>query len=196
MCGRYVRGSDKQRIAEHFRVYGPSVPDFGPSWNVAPQTFQPVVRLNRDTREREIVMMRWGLIPFWAKDSKIGISTINAKAETVATASSFREAFRKRRCLVPADAFLEWQKIDAKTKQPFAIALRSGEPYGFAGLWERWHDKAAGADLLTFSVIASIRGTRDTQSTHFAGTFLRKFRELGKAKGELVREFLVAFDQA
>jgi putative SOS response-associated peptidase YedK len=64
MCGRYVRRSDKQRIAEHFHVYGPSVPDFGPSWNVAPQTFQPVVRLNRDTREREIVMMRWGLIPY------------------------------------------------------------------------------------------------------------------------------------
>jgi putative SOS response-associated peptidase YedK len=155
MCGRYVRRSDKQRIAEHFHVYGPSVPDFGPSWNVAPQTFQPVVRLNRDTGEREIVMMRWGLIPYWAKEPKIGISTINAKAETVATASSFREAFRKRRCLVPADAFLEWQKIDAKTKQPFAIALRSGEPYGFAGLWERWHDKAAGADLLTFSVITT-----------------------------------------
>jgi hypothetical protein len=64
MCGRYVRRSDKQRIAEHFHVYGPSVPDFGPSWNVAPQAFQPIVRLNRDTREREIVMMRWGLIPY------------------------------------------------------------------------------------------------------------------------------------
>src|SRR5258708_5024244 len=76
MCGRYVRRSDKQRIAEHFHVYGPSVPDFGPSWNVTPQTFQPVVRLNRDIREREIVMMRWGLIPFWAKDPKIGISTV------------------------------------------------------------------------------------------------------------------------
>ena len=155
MCGRYVRRSDKQRIAEHFHVYGPSVPDFGPSWNVAPQTFQPVVRLNRDTREREIVMMRWGLIPYWAKDPQIGMSTINAKAETVATAPSFREAFKRRRCLVPADAFLEWQKIDAKTKKPFAIALKSGEPYGFAGLWERWHDKAAGAELLTFSVITT-----------------------------------------
>ena len=82
MCGRYVRRSDKQRIAEHFHVYGPSVPDFGPSWNVAPQTFQPIVRLNRDTREREIIMMRWGLIPYWAKDPQIGLSTINAKAET------------------------------------------------------------------------------------------------------------------
>src|SRR5260370_21184031 len=107
MCGRYVRRSDKQRIADHFHVYGPSVPDFGPSWNVAPQPFPPVARLNRDTREREIVMMRWGLIPFWAKEPKIGISTINAKADAVATSSSFRDPFRKRRRLAPADAFLE-----------------------------------------------------------------------------------------
>ena len=155
MCGRYVRRSDKQRIAEHFHVYGPSVPDFGPSWNVAPQTFQPVVRLNRDTREREIVMMRWGLIPYWAKDPKIGISTINAKAETVDTASSFREAFKRRRCLVPADAFYEWQKLDAKTKQPFAIAMKDGKPYAFAGLWEKWKDREAGIELLTFTVITT-----------------------------------------
>jgi putative SOS response-associated peptidase YedK len=65
MCGRYVRRSDKQRIAEHFQVHGPSLPVFGPSWNIAPQTFQPIVRLNRDTGEREIVLMRWGLIPYW-----------------------------------------------------------------------------------------------------------------------------------
>ena len=84
MCGRYVRKSDKQKIAEHFAVHGPSVPDFGPSWNVAPQTFQPIVRLNRDTSERELVLMRWGLVPYWAKDRSIGLRTINAKAETIA----------------------------------------------------------------------------------------------------------------
>ena len=97
MCGRYVRRSDKQRIAEHFRLHPGSMPDFGISYNVAPQTFQPIVRLNRDTGDREIVMMRWGLIPFWSKDAKIGYSTISAKAETVATASAFREAFKHRR---------------------------------------------------------------------------------------------------
>jgi hypothetical protein len=82
MCGRYVRRSDKQKIAEHFAVHGPSLPEFGPSWNVTPQTFQPIVKLNRDTGERELVLMRWGLIPFWAKDPSIGLRTINAKAET------------------------------------------------------------------------------------------------------------------
>ena len=96
MCGRYVRRSDKQRIAEHFHVHGPSLPDFGPRWNVGPQTFQPIVRLNRDTGERELVLMRWGLIPFWAKDPKIGLRKINAKAETITTVPAFREAIKYR----------------------------------------------------------------------------------------------------
>jgi putative SOS response-associated peptidase YedK len=155
MCGRYARRSDKQRISEHFHVHGPSVPDFGPSWNVAPQTFQPIVRLNRDTGERELVLMRWGLIPFWAKDPKIGLRTINAKAETITTAPAFREAIKFRRCLAPADAFYEWQKLDAKTKQPFAIAMKDGKPYAFAGLWEKWKDREAGVELLTFTVITT-----------------------------------------
>jgi putative SOS response-associated peptidase YedK len=155
MCGRYVRRSDKQRIAEFFAVHGAVIPDFGPSWNVAPQTFQPVVRLNRDTGEREIVLMRWGLIPFWAKDPKIGLRTINAKAETIETAPAFREAILYRRCLVPADAFYEWQRISEKVKQPFAIALKDDQPYAFAGLWERWTDAKAGSELLTFTVITT-----------------------------------------
>ncbi len=155
MCGRYARRSDKQRIAEHFHVRGTSVPEFVPSFNVAPQTFQPVIRLSRDIGEREIVLMRWGLIPFWAKDAKVGFSAINAKAETVATAPAFREAFKHRRCLVPADAFYEWQKLDAKNKQPFAIALKSGEPYAFAGLWERWRDPASREPLETFTIITT-----------------------------------------
>ena len=124
MCGRYVRRSDKQRIDEHFRVHVTNLADFSPSFNVAPQTFQPVIRLNRDTGEREIVLMRWGLIPYWSKGAKIGLSTINAKAETIAAVPAFRKAFKYRRCLVPADAFYEWQKINANTKQPFAFAIR------------------------------------------------------------------------
>jgi putative SOS response-associated peptidase YedK len=75
MCGRYARRSDKQRIAEHFQVHGPSLPEFAPSWNVAPQTFQPIVRLNRETGERELVLMRWGLIPFWIPLANSGGTT-------------------------------------------------------------------------------------------------------------------------
>jgi putative SOS response-associated peptidase YedK len=98
-----------------------------------------LVRPNRDAGEREIVMMRWGLIPFsfWAKEPSIGLRTINAKAETLTTAPAFRKAIKYRRCLVPADAFYEWVQVDAKTKQPFAIALKDGQPYALAGLWEK-----------------------------------------------------------
>jgi putative SOS response-associated peptidase YedK len=155
MCGRYVRKSDKQRIADHFHLDPHSFPDLGVSYNVAPQTFQPIIRLNRDTGSREIVLMRWGLLPFWAKQPKVALSTINAKAETIATAPAFREAFRKRRCLVPADAFYEWQKIAAKTRQPFAIAMKDGSPYAFAGLWERWRDPATKEPLETLTIITT-----------------------------------------
>jgi putative SOS response-associated peptidase YedK len=159
MCGRYVRKSTRREIAAWFGVEAgdedPYTDEWVASYNVAPQTFQPVVRLNRDTGMREIALMRWGLIPYWAKDAKIGYSTINAKAETVATAPAFREAFKRRRCLVPADAFYEWQKLDPKHKQPFAIALASREPYGFAGLWERWKDPATREWLETFSIITT-----------------------------------------
>ncbi len=155
MCGRYARRATKQLLADHFHIAQDGIPEFGPSYNVAPQTFQPVIRRNRDTGEREIALLRWGLVPFWAKDPKIGLSMINAKAETVNTAPPFREAFRHRRCLVPADAFYEWQKLDSKHKQPFAIALKDGSPYAFAGLWERWRDPETREPLETFTLITT-----------------------------------------
>jgi putative SOS response-associated peptidase YedK len=99
--------------------------------------------------------MRWGLIPYWSRDEKIGLRTINAKAETITTAPAFREAIKYRRCLVPADAFYEWVKIDAKNKQPFAIAMKDGHPYALAGLWEKWTDRKTATELLTFTVITT-----------------------------------------
>jgi putative SOS response-associated peptidase YedK len=155
VCGRYVRKSTRREMAVWFGAEDVGAEEWAASYNVAPQTFQPVVRLNRDTGMREIALMRWGLIPYWSKDAKIGYSTINAKAETVATAPAFREAFKRRRCLVPADAFYEWQKLDPKHKQPFAIALSSREPYGFAGVWDRWKDPVSREWLETFSIITT-----------------------------------------
>jgi putative SOS response-associated peptidase YedK len=99
--------------------------------------------------------MRWGLVPFWARDAKVGYSTINAQAETITISPTYREAFKHRRCLVPADAFYEWVKIDSKTKQPFAIALKTGEPYAFAGLWEIWRDTEAGTALRSFAIVTT-----------------------------------------
>ena len=135
---------------------------FAPSYNVAPQSWQPVVKLNPDTGERELTVMRWGLVPFWSKDGKAGYSTINARAETVTTSATYREAMKKRRCLVPADWFYEWQKVDVKTnqpdtktKQPYAIALADGALFAFAGLWETWRDKATGKILETYTIITT-----------------------------------------
>ena len=106
MCGRYGRRADKQRIAAAMQAgYAIFFEEIPPSFNVAPQTFQPVIRLSRDSGERELALMRWGLIPWWAKDGKIGFSTINAKAETLSASPAFREAFQRRRCFVPPTGF-------------------------------------------------------------------------------------------
>jgi len=126
-----------------------------PSYNVAPQSLQPVVRLDSEMGQRELTVMRWGLVPFWAKDAKIGYSTINAKSETVITSPAFREAMKRRRCLVPAEWFYEWQKIDAKTKQPYAIGLRDGSLFAFAGLWETWKDKAKDQVIETYTILTT-----------------------------------------
>jgi putative SOS response-associated peptidase YedK len=154
MCGRFARRSTQQVLADWFGVDLEDMPWFAPSYNVAPQSVQPVVRLNRDSGRREFAQMRWGLVPFWAKDAKFGYSTINARAEEAASKPAYREALKKRRCLVPADAFYEWHRIDKKTKYPFAFALKSGEPYALAGLWERWQQESGDA-LETFTILTT-----------------------------------------
>src|SRR6266568_2838002 len=157
MCGRYCRRADKQRIAEWMQTHNTNVFDetyLAPSYNVAPTDLQPIVRLDRDG-QRELTIMRWGLVPYWAKDSKIGFSTINAKSETVTTSPAFREAMKRRRCLVPAEWFYEWAKIDAKTKQPYAISLSDGSLFAFAGLWETWKDKASSQVLMTYTILTT-----------------------------------------
>jgi putative SOS response-associated peptidase YedK len=141
-------------LTEWFGIELEDMPWFAPSYNVAPQSVQPVVRPNRDTGAREFTLLRWGLVPFWAKDPKFGYSTINARAEEAAAKPAFRDALKKRRCLVPADAFYEWQRIDAKNKRPFAFAMKSGEPYAFAGLWDRWQGKE-NETLETFTILTT-----------------------------------------
>lgn len=154
MCGRYVRRSTKKIIGDWFGVDPEHMPEFGPGFNIAPQTFQPVVRLSRETGEREIVLMRWGLVPFWSRDARDGAKRINARSESIATNASFREAIKQRRCLVPADLFYEWQKIGTKIKQPFAIGMADESPYAFAGLWEGWKE-TDGSRLESFTIITT-----------------------------------------
>ncbi len=132
MCGRYTLATNPRLFAEVFAVARTFDDDWTPTFNIAPT--QKVLCI-RDGEQREFIRAKWGLIPSWAKDSKIGSSCINARAETVDTRPAFRTAFRKRRCLVIADGFYEWRKAD---KQPHFISLASGEPMAFAGLWESW----------------------------------------------------------
>jgi len=158
MCGRYYRRSDKQKIGDAFNISDlpSSLIISDADYNVAPTTFQPVIRNDRETGERELVLMRWGLVPFFTKqlsDVK-GISTINAKAENVDKSPTWRTPFLKRRCLVPASGYYEWKKLDAKTKQPFAFRLKDDEPLAFAGLWDAWKDPN-GEWLQSFSIITT-----------------------------------------
>ncbi len=158
MCGRYVRRSDKQRIAEWFHAEGKlsDLPMPDADYNVAPTTHQPIIRQSKETGERELIVARWGLVPFFTKDMKEvkGLSTINARAETIATAKTWREPFRKRRCLVPADAFYEWPKDGKGTKQPYAFGLANGNPFAFAGLWDAWRDEQGGW-LRSFAIVTT-----------------------------------------
>lgn len=138
MCGRYslVAGADQLALRFAFDAGGL---DLAPNFNVAPTQSVLAVRAAADGPHREAALMRWGLIPSWAKDKSIGYRMINARAETVAERPSYRTALQRRRCLVIADGFYEWQR-EGKVKRPMRITLRSGEPFAFAGLWETWRD--------------------------------------------------------
>ena len=135
MCGRYTLIADIGDLAQRFEFDGTDF-SYDPGYNIVPTESVLTVR-NIDGREAAFA--RWGLIPFWAKDPKIGAQMINARAETVAEKPAFRNALKKRRCLVIADGYYEWQKTPVG-KRPFRIVLRSGEPFAMAGLWETWKD--------------------------------------------------------
>jgi putative SOS response-associated peptidase YedK len=145
MCGRYYTKRQKQEIAERMRAKKVFDEPFLPNYNIAPTTFQPIVRQERDSDERELVLARWGLVPFFAKSLAEfkGFSTFNARAEGITTAPTWRAPLKSRRCIVPVDGFYEWKALDDSKKpkkQPFAISLKSGEPMAFAGLWDAWKE--------------------------------------------------------
>lgn len=136
MCGRFVSASSPEDLANYFSA-SPGEALLEPSHNVAPSNDVYVVRVDGDTRRLDA--FHWGLVPGWAKDPSIGNRMINARAETIGEKAVFRNAFRRRRCLVPADGFYEWAAVAGqKTKQPYFMHRRDGEPLAFAGLWEQW----------------------------------------------------------
>jgi len=152
MCGRTFQKTPLSEIRMLFGTANP-LPNFAPTYNAAPTDMLPIVRLDRDGR-RSLDLLRWSLIPWWAKDAKIGARCVNAMAETVATKPAFRDAFnRGQRCLVPVDGFYEWQRRPAGPKQPYAIVSADGKPFAMAGLWDRWRPEPDAPPIHTFTII-------------------------------------------
>lgn len=137
MCGRFVSATPPDELARYFDVDEVTEQAAEPSWNVAPSEAIFVVRESGGLRRLDT--LRWGLVPFWAKDPSVGNKMINARVEHLATKTAYQRAFKKRRCIIPADGFFEWKKVPGqKAKQPFYIRRDDGEPLAFAGLWEFW----------------------------------------------------------
>ena len=164
MCGRFTLRAPASLIAEQFSLF--EVPLLKPRFNIAPTQPVPVVRMTPQQPEprREFVFLHWGLVPSWADDPAIGNRMINARAETVAEKPSFRAALRRRRCLVVADGFYEWQK-QGKRRQPMFIHLRDDRPLAFAGLWESWegadHSSLESCTILTTEANDLVRPIHD-----------------------------------
>jgi len=137
MCGRYTLRVSPAELADLFEIVNSF--DWSPRYNIAPTQTVAAVRPVAEGDGRELALLKWGLIPFWAKDAKIGSNLINARADTVATKPAFRAALTRKRCLIPADGFYEWKAIPGqKTKQPYLISVRDVPAFAFAGLWEHW----------------------------------------------------------
>ncbi len=161
MCGRYSITTPVEAMRGLFDFIGPAL-NLAPRYNAAPTQMLPIV-----TEGRKLTLMRWGLVPLWAKDIKIGYKLINARTETVAEKPSFRTAFKERRCLVPAAGFYEWAKVDGG-KQPYRVTLANEKAFAFAGLWESWTVKQDGGGVSMGDEVRSF-----TIVTTTANDFLR-----------------------
>lgn len=166
MCGRFAFYSPHEAVVRLFGLPLDS-PAVEPRYNIAPTTFVPAVRADKDAAAtRRLALLYWGLVPAWAREKSIGARMINARAETLREKPAFREAFRRRRALVVADGYYEWMKLGASLKQPYFLQLSSGTPFAFGALWESWRDPASGdplesCTLITTAAPASIAHVHD-----------------------------------
>jgi len=160
MCGRYFLTVSAEEIRQRFGTANRV--DWQPRYNIAPSQPIPAIRLHQGQRKLET--FRWGLIPFWSRDETIGQRLINARAETLAEKPAFREAFRHRRCLIPASGFYEWQRRDRR-KQPYVVRRRDGDLMVFAGLWEHWCHPDTGEEI-TSCVVITTDANRTLQPLH------------------------------
>jgi putative SOS response-associated peptidase YedK len=158
MCGRYSLTSPPEAMARLFGFTGP-LPNWPARYNIAPTQLVPAIRAAKRKGERELVLLRWGLVPSWAKDLAMGAKMINARAEGLAEGPAFRSALAARRCLLPADGFFEWQSAPGG-KRPYRIGLAGGSSeamplFAFAGLWEHWEKSADGAPVESCTIITT-----------------------------------------
>lgn len=159
MCGRFAQSSDPNRLAKEFKVA--ETPQAEARYNVAPT--QNILGVREGADGREMTFLKWGLVPSWAKDASIGVRLINARSETVAEKPAFRDAFKKRRCIIPADGFYEWQRTEGR-KQPFFFHMLDERPFGFAGLWERW--EGVGGQAINSCTILTTDANEVLQPVH------------------------------
>lgn len=152
MCGRYRLSRRKQVMEEYFDT-APWEDDWSPRYNIAPMQPVPVIRQHPKQPVRQVSLMKWGLIPDWAKDPSIATNTINAKSETAASKPAFRDPLKLRRCLIPADGFYEWKRIGT-AKQPYCFEVNKGELFAFAGIWDGWKN-ATGNWIKTCSIVTT-----------------------------------------
>jgi putative SOS response-associated peptidase YedK len=158
MCGRVIQSSAPFRlaIADGMDVRDSRFHNYPPHWNGAPSQELLVIRRNHHTGEVSLDPLRWGLIPHFCEDPKGGRKPINAKYETVATLPTFRDAYRRRRCILPVDGFFEWKANKGqKAKQPYAVAMKDGYPFGLGGVWENWKDPASSEWIRSFAIITT-----------------------------------------
>ena len=162
MCGRFTFNRPVDEIRALFGTVN-AVPNVAPTWNMAPTRLAPVVRRHPDSGERHLDLLRWGLLPHWAKDPAKLRQPINARSETAATAPMFRDAFVRRRCIVPADAFYEWRTINGE-KLPHAVARADGAMLAMAGLWEGW--RGPGGEVVRSFVILTTEAAPELRFLH------------------------------
>lgn len=152
MCGRYRLSRRKQLVEQYFDTESDE-PEWTPRYNIAPYQPVPVIRQNPKEPRRELSLMRWGLIPSWAKDASVAARMINARSETARMKPAFRDPLTNRRCLIPADGFYEWVRT-GRVKQPYCFEVNDGELFAFAGIWDRWTDPNRNS-VETFSILTT-----------------------------------------
>ena len=195
MCGRYAFFSPAEAVRRTFALA--DVPSLEPRYNIAPTQPVPAVRMGEEGA-RAFAVLHWGLVPKWAKERAIGNRMINARAETLAEKPAFRDAFRKRRCLVLADGWYEWQ-VAPGGKQPWFIRMKDARPFAFAGLWERWKDPADGSTLESCAIVttdasASIRKIHERMPVVLAEADWDRWLDTAYSDTGTLAELLHPFD--